>query len=77
MPYGFATQRRDYSDFASGRVFYGLPGFPALPIRLASEMFASALAFRACLGSRFTVCDPCSGGAYHLATLGYLQWGRR
>jgi hypothetical protein len=77
VPYRFATERRDFSDYASGRVFYGLPGFPALPVRLAGEMFARALALRAAqgLGSPCTVYDPCCGGAYHLATLGYLHWG--
>jgi len=76
VPYRFATERRDYSDYASGRVFYGLPGFPAMPVRLAGEMFARALAFRAAqsLHSPCTVYDPCCGGAYHLATLGYLHW---
>jgi 23S rRNA (guanine2535-N1)-methyltransferase len=76
VPYRFATEQRDYSDYASGRVFYGLPGLPALPVRLASEMFARALALRAAQGlaSPCTVFDPCCGGAYHLATLAYLRW---
>jgi tRNA G10 N-methylase Trm11 len=76
VPYRFETERRDYSDYASGRVFYGLPGFPALPIRLAGEMFARALALWAAQGLRSpcTVYDPCCGGAYHLATLAYLHW---
>jgi len=36
MPYRFATERRDYSDYSSGRVFYGAPGYPAFPVRLVS-----------------------------------------
>ncbi|MFK7803274.1 MAG: hypothetical protein AB8G95_16690, partial [Anaerolineae bacterium] len=39
MPYRFATENKDYSDFASGRVFYGAPGHPVFPVRLISEVF--------------------------------------
>ena len=31
MPYQFATQDKDYSDFSSGRVLYHQPGAPAFP----------------------------------------------
>ena len=31
MPYQFATQDKDYSDFSSGRVLYHQPGTPAFP----------------------------------------------
>lgn len=47
MPYRFATERRDYSDYASGKVFYALPGCPAFPVRLASEIFQRCLEIRA------------------------------
>jgi hypothetical protein len=73
MPYKFVKQRHDYSDYASGKVFYGLPEHPAFPIRLASETFQRSLAARANRG-RCTIYDPCCGGAYHLATLCYLHW---
>jgi len=33
MPYQFASESKDYSDYASGRVFYGAPGHPAFPVR--------------------------------------------
>ena len=73
MPYRYALERRDYADYAGGRVFYSLPGQPAFPIRLASEIFQRCLALRA---SRepVTLYDPCCGGAYHLSTLAYLHW---
>lgn len=72
MPYRFATQDADYSDFAGGRVLYSLPGMPAFPVRLAREMFLRAWA---ALGSpqRLTLYDPTCGGAYHLSALGLLQ----
>ncbi len=75
MPYEFARQRGDYSDLSSGRVFHSLPGYPAFPIRLASEMFQRCLALRAAGGAagRVTLYDPCCGGAYLLATLACLH----
>jgi 23S rRNA (guanine2535-N1)-methyltransferase len=75
MPYKFALERVDYSYLASGKVFHALPGYPAFPIRLASEIFQRCLALRAAGGAagRVTVYDPCCGGAYLLATLACLQ----
>lgn len=72
MPYKFATQDQDYADFASGRVIYNLPGAPAFPVRLASEVFQRA---RALLpgADRLAVYDPTCGGAYHLTALGLLH----
>lgn len=73
MPYCYALERRDYTDFAGGRVFYSVPGHPAFPVRLASEILQRCLAL---CGSRepVTLYDPCCGGAYHLSTLAYLHW---
>ncbi len=74
MPYQFAIQDADYTDFSSGRVLYSLPGMPAFPVRLASEIFQRA---RAALpldpGSRLTLYDTTCGGAYHLTALGLLH----
>src|SRR5438128_795255 len=39
MPFKFAVERENYADYASGKVFYNLPGHPAFPVRLASEIF--------------------------------------
>jgi hypothetical protein len=74
MPYRFEIQDRDFSDYSAGRVFYGLPGYPAFPVRLAGEIFQRCRALRAAAGLVIpcSLYDPCCGGAYHLVTLGYL-----
>jgi tRNA G10 N-methylase Trm11 len=76
MPYRFALEHQDYSDYSGGRVFYSLPGQPAFPVRLASEIFQRCLAIRQSGGQAAPciVYDPCCGGAYHLAALAYLHW---
>jgi len=75
MPYLFAAECHNDADYAGGRVFYSLPGHPAFPVRLASEIFHRCLALRAADGLTAPVAlyDPCCGGAYHLATLAYLH----
>lgn len=76
MQYKFATEHPDYSDLSSGRVFYSLPGHPAFPVRLASEIFQRCLAYRTTLyadPSPCTLYDPCCGAAYHLSVLGHLH----
>ncbi len=68
----------DLSDFASGKVFYNLPGAPAFPVQLACEVFDICFAIRerGADGSRCTVYDPCCGSAYHLGTLAYFRWNK-
>ena len=76
MQYKYATEPQDYSDLASGRVFYSLPGHPAFPVRLASEIFQRCIASRETIykdSSPCTLYDPCCGAAYHLSVLGYLH----
>lgn len=75
MQYQFAVDRPDYSDLSSGRVFYSLPGHPAFPVRLASEIFQRCLAIRKTKGlaDPCILYDPCCGAAYHLGVLGYLH----
>ena len=75
MPYQFATERPDYSDLASGRVFYSLPGHPAFPVRLASEIFQRCLAQRRAAGASEppVLYDPCCGAAYLLSVVAYLH----
>jgi SAM-dependent methyltransferase len=75
MPYQFAQERLDYSDFAAGPVFYSMPGRPAFPVRLASEVFQRCRAHLLRLDSAgpYAVYDPCCGSGYLLATLGYLH----
>lgn len=76
MPYRYALENRDYSDYSSGRFFYGAPGHPALPVRLSSEIFQRCLAIRQADGADtpVTLYDPTCGSAYHLATLAFLHW---
>ncbi len=76
MHYQFAKERPDYSDLASGRVFYSLPGHPAFPIRLADEILQRCLARRESNHVRApcVLYDPCCGAAYHLSVLAYLHW---
>jgi 23S rRNA (guanine2535-N1)-methyltransferase len=79
MQYKYAKEQLDYSDFSSGRVFYSLPGHPAFPVRLASEIFQRCLAHRESIYQVSTPCilyDPCCGAAYHLSILGYLHGER-
>jgi hypothetical protein len=77
MVFKFAVERENYADYASGKVFYNLPGHPAFPVRLASEIFQRCLHLRSAQGLSAPVrlYDPCCGGAYHLAVLAYLHWG--
>lgn len=76
MPYKFAKERPDYSDLASGRVFYSLPGHPAFPIRLADEIIQRCLVWRETnqMAGPCVLYDPCCGAAYHLTILAYLYW---
>jgi len=75
MSYKFATGQSDYSDFSSGRVFYSLPGHPAFPVRLASEIFQRCLATRATTAP-CALYDPCCGAAYQLSVLACLHGDR-
>lgn len=72
MPYQFATEDQDYSDYSSGRVLYHQPGAPAFPIRLASEIFQRAFQLLD-LRRPITIYDPTCGSAYHLTALGFLH----
>jgi 16S rRNA G966 N2-methylase RsmD len=74
MEYRFATERANYEDLASGHVFYSLPGHPAFPVRLASEIYQRCLAWRGQGNSPCTIYDPCCGAAYHLSVIAYLHW---
>ena len=74
MQYRFAVEREDYGDFAGGKVFYSVPGQPAFPVRLASEIWQRCVAHRAS-HEPGVVYDPCCGGAYHWGVLGFLHSG--
>lgn len=76
MQYKYEKEVLDYSDFASGRVFYSSAGYPAFPVRLASEIFQRCIASRATIYQTTTPCtlyDPCCGAAYHLSVLAFLH----
>lgn len=76
MQYKYVKEQQDYSDFSSGRVFYSLPGHPAFPVRLASEIFQRCVALRKITYENSTPCilyDPCCGAAYHLSVLACLH----
>jgi 23S rRNA (guanine2535-N1)-methyltransferase len=76
MTYKFVTENQDYKNYASGRVIYTLPGLPAFPVRLASEIFLRAqkhLSGQFPMLQRLTLADPTCGSAYHLTTLGLLH----
>jgi 23S rRNA (guanine2535-N1)-methyltransferase len=76
MQYKYAKTLLDYSDLASGRVFHSLPGHPAFPVRLASEIFQRCIVGREKIYNNSDPCilyDPCCGTAYHLSVLAYLH----
>lgn len=70
MPYRHAVPRENFADF-SGGVLHSAPGFPAFPVRLASEMFQRALALSSASTAR--VWDPCCGSGYLLTTLALMH----
>ncbi|GAA2432683.1 hypothetical protein GCM10010191_53400 [Actinomadura vinacea] len=71
MAYRYAVVRENYEHLASGGVLHSAPGFPAFPVRLASEMFQRALALRRERAAM--VWDPCCGSGYLLTVLGLLH----
>ncbi|MDH2430883.1 rRNA methyltransferase [Sphaerisporangium sp. TRM90804] len=72
MTYRHAIARTSHEDLASGAVLHSAPGFPAFPVRLASEIFQRALALRG--GDRPAVLwDPCCGGGYLLTVVALLH----
>jgi hypothetical protein len=75
MPYRYATERQDYSDYARGRVLYGLHGYPSYPVRLASEIWQRCAALLRAEGRTgpYRLYDPCCGSAYLLTTIAALH----
>jgi hypothetical protein len=65
-----------YADFAAGFVIHSLPGQPAFPVRLTSEIFQRCRAhlLRLAVSPPYTVYDPCCGSAYLLTTLAFTHW---
>ncbi|QYC45966.1 23S rRNA (guanine(2535)-N(1))-methyltransferase [Nonomuraea coxensis DSM 45129] len=75
MSYRHATVRTDYRDLASGSVLHSAAGFPAFPVRLASEIFQRALVLRGD-DRPAVVWDPCCGSGYLLTVLALLHRDR-
>jgi len=72
VTYRHAVTARDHQDLASGSVLHSAPGFPAFPVRLASEIFQRALALRG--GDHPAVLwDPCCGSGYLLTVTALLH----
>lgn len=64
----------NFEDFSSGRVLYGGKGIPNFPVRLLNEIFGRAKAY----GNKakdLVLYDPCCGGGYLLAVLGFFHNG--
>ncbi|MCI0384751.1 rRNA methyltransferase [Streptomyces sp. CNQ085] len=71
-PYRHAVERTDGSDLACGVVLHSAPGYPAFPVRLATEVFQRARA-RLPGDGPVTLWDPCCGSGYLLTVLGLLH----
>ncbi|MFF2044462.1 rRNA methyltransferase [Kitasatospora sp. NPDC058170] len=72
MVYRHVLAKADYTDYSSGSVLHSAPGFPAFPVRLASEVLQRALALRGG-GAPAALWDPCCGSGYLLSVLGLLH----
>ncbi|NUP14865.1 MAG: rRNA methyltransferase [Streptomyces sp.] len=72
--YRHAVERIDSSDLACGVVLHSAPGYPAFPVRLATEIFLRAKALLPGDGP-VTLWDPCCGSGYLLTVLGMLHRG--
>ncbi|MFJ6696915.1 rRNA methyltransferase [Streptomyces sp. NPDC091272] len=70
--YRHAVERVDSSDLACGVVLHSAPGYPAFPVRLATEIFLRARA-RLPGDGPVTLWDPCCGSGYLLTVLGLLH----
>jgi 23S rRNA (guanine2535-N1)-methyltransferase len=75
MEYRYTAERQNYEDFASGRVLYNQKGTTAFPVRLASELYQRGREILRSKGREqgYTLYDPCCGGGYLLAVLGFLH----
>lgn len=72
MGYRYAVTKLGYEDLASGAVLQSAPGFPAFPVRLASEVFQRALALLSS-SKPVVIWDPCCGSGYLLTVTAILH----
>lgn len=66
-------ENKNFEDLASGKVIAHKSGYPNFPVRLAQEIFSRCLHY---LDNPDSICiyDPCCGGGYLLAVLGFLNY---
>lgn len=78
MNYKFNVKKENYALFASGSVLYSLPGQPAFPIRLASEIYQRCLEILdgQSINPQYSLYDPFCGGGYLITSLGFLHGNR-
>lgn len=74
MKYKFETNKRDFSDFSSGRVLYNAANTTAFPVRLASEIIQRSFNILESKGAHkpYKIYDPCCGAGFLLTTIGFL-----
>lgn len=74
MIYKFETNKKDFSDFSSGRVLYNAANTTAFPVRLASEIIQRTFHIleKTSANEPYKIYDPCCGGGFLLATIGFL-----
>lgn len=74
MEYKYA-EKKNYEDYASGRVFYNQNGSTSFPARLASEIFCRIMVYlmEKNINPPYTIFDPCCGGGYLVATLALMH----
>lgn len=75
MNYRFALENINYEDYSSGRVFLSQKGTTSFPVRLASEIYqlCRSVLVNQGVDKPYVLYDPCCGGAYLLASLGFLH----
>ena len=61
-----------YEFLAAGNVLYSAPGAPNFPVKLAHEIYNRCIEHSS-KKEHITLYDPCCGGGYLLATVGFLN----
>lgn len=72
MQFMYEIERKDYSDFSSGRVLHSAPETTAFPVRLTSELIYRCRSYLN-KNKKLTIYDPCCGGAHVLTIAGFLH----
>lgn len=72
MQYRYVTEKRNYEDYAAGRVILSRSGMTSFPVRLVSEIFQRCASYFPS-DQKLRLYDPCCGGGYLLTVLGFLH----